>query len=405
MTMINGIKKDITYFARVNFRDDNRLFGIHQADRLLHTYLLGKTGTGKSTCLKTMILQDINSGRGCCLLDPHNDLVEDIYQKIPDNRKDDVIYIDITDPNLNIRYNPFKRVSESKRSLVGSGILEVFSKLWGSAWGAKLEHILRFVILTLLCQPNASVEDIPELLLNKSFRRKALSNVEDETIIKFWKREFPEYNKYDLLPVMNKVGSILVHPLIRNILFRNPNEISLRKAMDEKKIILVNLSKGHVGSDVSHVLGALFVTSLASASFSRADTPEDKRVPFMIYMDEFQNFTTLSLVNMFSELRKFKVGMILAHQYLNQLKDSIKSAVLGNVGTIISFRVGIEDAKTMAGEMFPVFEPQHFVSLSNYDIYLKLMINGSPCKPFSATTISDPPRLPNCQYLPSTRNK
>lgn len=384
--MLNIQNKDVTYFARVNWRSDNRVFGIKQADRLMHTYMIGKTGTGKSTCLETMILQDIEAGRGCCLLDPHGDLVEKVAKQIPNSRKNDLIYFNIPDPNLNLRYNPFKRVSFEKRSLVASGILEVFSKLWDSAWGVKLEHILRYAILTLLDQPKATIADISEILLNKDFRREALWNVKSEIVKKFWKREFTEYNKYDLLPVMNKIGGMLVHPVIRRVLIENTEEVSLRKAMDEKKIVLVNLSKGHLGEDVAHMLGALFITSIASSAFSRVDTPEGNRIPFMVYMDEFHNFTTLSLVNMFSELRKFKVGMTLAHQYMDQLEEDIKSAVLGNAGTVISFRIGTQDAMHMAKEMYPEFDVEDFINLANYNIYLKLMIDGRPSRPFSAVT-------------------
>jgi type IV secretory pathway TraG/TraD family ATPase VirD4 len=377
---------DITYFAQIGYRSDRRVFGIKQTDRLMHTYMIGKTGTGKSTCIETMIHQDIQSGRGCCLLDPHGDLVEKVAKAIPDSRKDDLIYFNFPDQNLNLKYNPFRRVSQGKRSLVASGILEVFSKLWDSAWGVKLEHILRHAILTLLDQPKATVADIVEILLDKDFRHNALLNVKSETVKKFWKREFVEYHKYDLLPVMNKIGGMLVHPVIRRALIENTEEVSLRKAMDEKKIVLVNLSKGHVGADVANMLGALFVTSIASAAFSRVDTEEENRVPFMVYMDEFHNFTTLSLVNMFSELRKFKVGMTLAHQYLHQLDEDIKQAVLGNAGTVISFRTGTEDAMHMTKEMFPEFDVEDFINLPNYKIYLKLMIDGKPSRPFSAYT-------------------
>jgi type IV secretory pathway VirB4 component len=386
--MDQNLNKDITYFAKVGWRNDQRLFGIKQVDRLMHTYMIGKTGTGKSTCLETMIMQDIEHGRGCCLLDPHGDLVEKIVKNIPEYRKKDLIYFNIPDSNLNLRYNPFKKVSYEKRSLVASGILDVFSKLWDSAWGVKLEHILRHAILTLLDQPEATIADISELLLDKEFRRNALRHVKSESVKKFWKREFPEYQKYDLLPVMNKIGGMLVHPVIKRVLIKNSEEVSLRKAMDEKKIILVNLSKGHVGADVAHILGALFITSIASAAFSRVDTVEQNRVPFMVYMDEFHNFTTLSLVNMFSELRKFKVGMILAHQYMHQLDEDIRQAVIGNVGTLISFRIGTEDAKHLAVEMFPEFAVQDFINLPNYKIYLKLMIDGKPSRPFSGNTIS-----------------
>lgn len=379
---------DITYFAKTDFRSEGRRFGIYQADRLLHMYAIGRTGTGKSTLLKTMILDDVRAGRGLCLLDPHSDLVQAIAEAIPESRKKDLIYFDLPNTAMNLRYNPFKRVPYEKRSLVASGIMEVFKKLWHDAWGVKLEHILRQSILALLDQPSATVEDIPKILLDRSFRKEAVGNVVNESVKAFWNKEFPNYNRYDLLPVLNKVGGMLAHPTIKRALIENPQEVYLRKAMDEGKIILVNLAKGHLGEDASHILGALFVSSLSSAAFSRIDTPEHERKPFMIYMDEFHNFTTLSLVNMFSELRKFKVGMVLAHQYFHQLDEQIRRAILGNVGTLVSFRVGVEDAGFLASEMQPLFTLENFVNLPNYSIYLKLMINGVPSKPFSATTFA-----------------
>jgi len=393
--MENVNNSNITYIGKITYRNQNKQFGIKQADRLMHTYIIGKTGTGKSTLLETMIMQDINKGRGCCLLDPHGDLVEKVVKNIPKSRRQDLIYFNIPDPNLKLKYNPFRKVSIEKRSLVASGILDVFSKLWDSAWGVKLEHILRHAILTLLDQPKATIADIVEILLNKDFRTEAIKHVKSASVKKFWEREFKEYHKYDLLPVLNKIGGMLVHPVIKRVLIDNPEEVSLRKAMDEKKIVLVNLSKGHVGADASHILGALFITSIASASFSRVDTEEDKRVPFMVYVDEFHNFTTLSLIGMFSELRKFKVGMTMAHQYMGQLDPDIKSAVLGNAGTIISFRIGTEDAILMAKEMYPEFDVEDFINLPNYKIYLKLMIDGKPSRPFSAITISNFNLFPN----------
>lgn len=382
---------DITYFAKTNFRNANTPFGIYQKDRLLHTYVIGKTGTGKSTLLKQMFMQDVDAGRGACLLDPHGDLAESIISGIPEHRQGDVIYVNVPDSALTLRYNPFKRVSYEKRTLVASGILDVFKKLWFDAWGVKLEHILRHCILTLLDQPSATIADIPKLLLDRSFRTQAMDAIENPSVKYFWKKEFEHYNRYDLLPVLNKVGGMLAYPVIKRVLIENPDEISLRKAMDERKIIVVNLSKGLIGEDAAHILGALFVSSLSSAAFSRADTEEGLRTPYMVYMDEFHNFTTLSLVTMFSELRKFKVGMILAHQYFHQLDDDIRRAVLGNAGTLISFRVGTEDAQYLSKEMLPVFRIEDFLNLPNYSIYLKLMIDGVPSKPFSAKTLTVEP--------------
>lgn len=352
----------------------------------MHTYVIGKTGTGKSTFLKTMLMQDIRAKRGVCLLDPHGDLVESVYKDIPTERQKDIIYLNVPDVSLTLRYNPFKRVSYEKRSLVASSILDVFKKLWFDAWGVKLEHILRYAILTLLDQPSATIADIPKVLLDKSFRKQAIAHIQNPSVKDFWEKEFSAFNKYDLLPALNKIGGMLAHPAIKRVLIENPHEVSLRKAMDEKKIILVNLSKGHLGEDVAHILGALLISSISSAAFSRVDTEEDLRVPHMVYMDEFHNFTTLSLVNMFSELRKFKVGMTLAHQYMHQLDEEIRQAILGNAGTIISFRIGTEDAMYMSKEMFPEFGLEDFINLPNRHIYLKLMINGAPSRPFSAMT-------------------
>jgi type IV secretory pathway TraG/TraD family ATPase VirD4 len=380
-------ENEITYFAKTNFRNQGKLFGIRQEDRLMHTYIIGKTGTGKSTLIQTMIIQDIQAGRGVCLLDPHGDLVQGVINAIPEARKDDVLYFNVPDRNLTLKYNPFKKVSYEKRSLVASGIMDVFKKLWADAWGVKLEHILRYAILTLLDQPKATVADIPRLLLDRSYRYEAIKAVKNESVKNFWQKEFGNYNRYDLLPVLNKIGGMLAHPVIKRVLIENPNEISLRKAMDEKKIILVNLAKGHIGEDAAHIIGALFISSISSAAFSRVDTEEENRMPYMVYMDEFHNFTTLSLVNMFSELRKFKVGLILAHQYFFQLDDEIRWAILGNAGTIINFRVGTEDAQFLSKEMFPEFCLEDFINLPNYHIYLKLMIDGAPSRPFSALTL------------------
>lgn len=381
------MNSDITYFAKINWRNRNERFGIKQADRLLHMYIIGKTGVGKSTMLKSMFLQDAIGRQGACLLDPHGDLCRDILLSLPQECSADVIYFNLPDTKLTLRYNPFKRVSFEKRSLVASGIMEVFKKLWSDAWGVRLEHILRNCILALLDQPEATIADIPKILLDRSFRTQVIKNIENESVKDFWEKEFVVYKWYDFLPVLNKVGGMLAHPVIKRVLIENKEEVSLRRAMDEGKIILVNLSKGHLGEDASHLLGALFVSSINSAAFSRADTLEEQRVPFMLYMDEFHNFSTLSLVNMFSELRKFKIGMILAHQYMHQLDEDIRRAILGNAGTIISFRVGTEDAQYLAKEMLPTFTVQDFISLANHCIYLKLMIDGIPSKPFSGISI------------------
>jgi len=383
------LQHQISYFARVDFRDDKRIFGIAQHDRLMGMYLLGKTGSGKTNLMKTLIYQDVFQYRGLCLFDINGDLLKEVLTFIPKHRQKDIVLLDANNSNINIGYNPLKKVSYEKRALIASSILEAFQKIWGQqSWGVKLEYILRNVILTLLDQPKTTLDDIPRILLNDKFRQQCFQYIRNKNILRFWEQEFPKYSKTDILPVLNKIGSFLSIPMLRKILVENQEQISLRQIMDSKKIFLVNLSKGTLGLDGSHLLGSLLLTSLSSASFTRIDTNENDRVPYIIYLDEFQNYTTDSLTNMFSELRKFKIGFVLAHQYLYQLKKEIKHAVLGNIGTIICFKLGQVDAKYMAQEFYPIFQASDFTHLEHYHIYIKLLINGKSPAPFSAKTIT-----------------
>lgn len=379
--------KTISYFAKTNFRDAGHVFGIYQKDRLLHTYILGKTGVGKTNLLTTLILQDIIHGRAVCVFDVHGDLINTILTHISKSREQDLIYLDIPNPNMKYRYNPLKRVSYEKRSLVASGILDTFKKLWKGAWGVKLEHILRYILLTLLDQEKANFTDIIKIIHDAEFREKCINNIVNEDVKRFWDKEFEKYTKTDIIPILNKVGAFLVHPAIKRFLIQNEKEISLRYAMDNNKIILVNLNKGYLGIDTSHIIGSLLLNSIMNASFSRIDTDEKNRKPIAIFLDEFQNYTTQSIASMLSELRKFKVSLVMAHQYLHQLDVDIRNAVLGNVGTIISFRTGQADAKYLEQIFTPEFIASDFTNLENYDIYLKLMINGKPSKGFSATCL------------------
>jgi len=380
---------DISYFARTDFRNTNDLFGIYQADRLFGMYLLGKTGSGKTNLLKTLLYQDVYKNRGCCLFDINGDLLKEVLSFIPEECKKDVVYLDATNYDLTLGYNPLKKVSYNKRALIASSILETFQKLWGGqSWGLKLEYILRNVILTLLDQPKATFDDIPKLLLETEYQRQCIPNIISENVKRFWQVEFPKYTRTDILPVLNKVGSFLSIPMLKKILVDNTEQISLRGIIDSRKILLINLSKGSLGNDGANLLGSLLLTALASASFSRVNVAENKRVPFFIYLDEFQNYTTESLSGMFSELRKFKIGFVIAHQYLHQLTPNIKNAVLGNVGTIICFKLGQADAKYMTQEFSPVFETVDLTNLAHYHIYLKLLINGKTSTAFSAKTVT-----------------
>jgi hypothetical protein len=269
--------------------------------------------------------------------------------------------------------------------------MEVLKKMWGDAWGVRMEHILRNALLTLLEQPAATIPDILRLFSDKTFLRQAVDRVTNPQVKQFWKTEFEKYSFRQLpeaiAPIQNKIGAFLSDPRVHRIVAGDGKQIRLRSIMDQGKVLLINLAKGKIGDDSSNLLGGLFVTSMGLAAYSRADMPEEKRRPFFIYIDEFQNFTTLSIANMLSELRKFRVGMVLAHQYLHQLDPAIRHAVLGNAGTLISFRLGPEDAAMIAREFAPVFEPLDLMNLPNHDIYIKLMIDGTPSPPFSATTL------------------
>jgi type IV secretory pathway VirB4 component len=380
---------DVSYFARTNFRNHKKLFGIKQSDRMYHFYCFGKSGAGKTSLLKTLMLQDAEANRGFAFVDVHGDASREIIEKLKgrfNGRK--LVYVDVTNPEIDIGYNPLRYVSHSKRSLVASNILEIFQRNWKSAWGMKMEHILRMILLTLLDQPKAQLSDILKLLHQKSYREQCLNHIQNKDIKTFWIKEFPKYKPNDLLPIMNKLGGFLSHNIVRKILVENKRQLSLRKIIDTHTILIINLAKGQVGADVSNILGGLLLTSLASASFSRIDILEKDRIPYFIYIDEFQTISGTELIaELLAQVRKFKIGLVLANQFLHQLDPNVRASVLGNVGTIVAFRLGITDAKLMAKEFYPVFKTEDFISLANYSIYLRLMIDGNPSNPFSADTI------------------
>src|SRR5438093_4699288 len=381
----------ITILGRVDFRDDRRLFGIKQADRRAHTYLIGKTGTGKSTLLENLARQDIQCGRGLALLDPHGDLVERLLAAVPDQRKTDLIYFNVPDIAHPLGFNPLESVAPTRRPLAASGLLEVFKKIWIDTWGPRLEHILRNALLALLDQPEATLEGVLRLLDDRHFRRSAMVHVANAAVRDFWLREYESYparfRVEAIAPIQNKVGPFLTNPLLRNIVTQPKSAFELRRVMDEGKILLVNLAKGRIGEDVAALLGAMLVSKVGLAALSRTDVPEEGRKDFFLYLDEFQSFTTLSLANMLSELRKYRAGMILAHQYLSQLDPQIRDAILGNVGTLIAFRLGLSDAEIIETEFRPEISVVDLIGLPNYHIYLKLMLDGVASRPFSAETL------------------
>ena len=388
--MNNSLEKEnhITFFAETNFRNKQVKFGIKRDDRRAHMYLIGKTGTGKSTLLETLIRQDIASGQGLALLDPHGDLVEKILAQLPEQRKDDLIYFNVPDHTQALGLNPLESIAPLKRPLAASGLLEVFKKLWMDSWGPRLEHIMRNALLALLDQPQATLADVLRLLNDQAFRREAIAQIKNAQVRDFWAKEYENYparfRMEAIAPIQNKVGAFLANPVLNKILTQTKSAFYLRRVMDEGKILLVNLAKGKIGEDTSMLLGALLITRVGLAALSRADIPEEDRKDFHLYIDEFQNFTTLSLASMLSELRKYRVNMIFAHQYLSQLDPQVRDAILGNVGTLISFRLGVTDAEILEKEFYPEFSIRDLISLPNYHVYLKLMINGMISEPFSA---------------------
>lgn len=381
----------ITRFAQTNHRNIRHVFGIKKADRRHHMYMIGKTGTGKTTLLEALIKNDMLNGSGLAVLDPHGDFLGRLLSQIPDSRKDDIVYLNVPDPNCLWGFNPIRSVPVKLRPLAASGIIDAFRKIWATTWGPRLEHILRNALLTLLDQPNASLADIPKLFYDDIYRRQAIARVTNKEVQKFWRHEYETFTTHfkleALSPLRNKVGAFLADPVVHGVLAGEKNNIDLRRIMDEGKILCVNLAKGKIGSDNSALLGALLVSQLGMAALSRADIPEDKRNDFYLYLDEFQNFATLSMATMLSELRKYRLNLIIAHQYMSQLEPEVRDAVLGNVGTLISFRIGLKDAELMAREFYPTFSEVDLINLANFNIYLKLMIDGKSDKAFSAEVL------------------
>ncbi len=384
----------VAFFARTNFRNQRKLFGIRQADRLQHMYIIGKTGTGKSTLLETLMREDLRLGNGFALLDPHGDLVERVRAAVPSERAGDLIDFDVPNARAPLGYNPLSGVPVAKRSLAASGILEVFKKLWPDFWGPRLEHILRNALIALLDQPEATLADILRLFDDRAFRRRVAERVHNARVRDFWLREFEGYpvrfRAEAVAPVQNKVGAFLADSVLHGILTQTKSAFDFRQVMDERKILLVNLAKGMLGEDPASLFGALLVSGLGVAALSRAAMPDSERREFFLYLDEFQTFTTLSLASMLSELRKYRVGLALAHQHLSQLELPVRDAILGNVGTTISFRLGLADAEILEKEFWPEFRARDLVGLPNYQGYVRLMVDGRVRKGFSADLIPSP---------------
>jgi len=390
----NTDPQDLAIFARTNFRGLERVFGIKEIDRANHMYIVGKTGMGKTSLLQNMVIDDINKGRGVGVIDPHGDFVDTVMKYVPDERVDDVILFDPGDRENPVAFNLMENVDDDYKPILVSGLIAIFKKLWGESWGPRLEHILRYTFLALLYYPGSTFLSVPRMLTDESYRLEVLKKVKDPVVKDFWESEFqgyPERTRMEaIMPIQNKVGQFLASSTVRNIVGQPESAINIRKAMDDKKILLVKVSKGLIGEDNAALMGAMMITKIQLAAMSRADIPKDERMPFNLYVDEFQNFATESFVSILSEARKYSLNLHVANQYIEQMTDEVRGAIFGNVGTLVTFRVGATDADHLAKEFVPTFTPDDLVNLEKWHIYLRETIDGISSPPFSATTLPLP---------------
>lgn len=359
-------------------------FGIRQSDRLLHLYAIGQTGTGKSTLLQNLAWQDMRHGVGFCLIDPHGDMAESLHRSAPTEH----LYWDVADPNCPLGYNPLKRASAQYRPLIASGLIETLKKQWPDAWGARMEHLLRYAVLALMEQPKADLRDLMRLFVYKGYRRQVTETLEDPQVRFFWKHEFPAMNYQSsadgVSPLANKIGAFLAHPTVRTALCEPKQPLRFRSIMDSGQTLIVNLAKGRLGGDISNILGGLITSSIMQAAFTRHGLPQKVRRTFFLYVDEFHNLTTQTFSGLLSEARKYGLGLILAHQHLSQTDSAVRDAVLGNVGSMVIYRVGANDAAFFE-RVIPPFSAFDLQNQANHRAAVWLMNYGERLKPFSAS--------------------
>ena len=391
----NTDPNELSPFGVTNFRGTHLQFGSKRGDRGRHMYIIGQTGTGKSGLLNLLTLSDVFYNQGFAIIDPHGDYAVNILHYIPAHRIEDVVYFNPSDREFPIGFNPLEVTDPSLKSNISSELVGVLKRMFDS-WGPRLEYILRYTILSLLDYPNATMLDITRMLTEKKFRDDVISHIKDPVVKNFWLSEFASWNEKfateAVAPILNKVGAFVANPVIRNIVGQPQSTMSLRNIMDNGKILIVNLSRGLLGEDNASILGALMVTKIQLAAMSRADIAEiEDRRPFYLYVDEFQNFATDSFAVILSEARKYGLNLTVANQYTSQMEPTVKDAVFGNVGSIVSFRVGAEDAAGLTKYFDPQFEAQDLIQLHNRHFVTTLAIDGEKTAPFSATTLNIPP--------------
>lgn len=384
-------KQNINVFAKTMYKNSEVVYGLGRADRRRHMYVIGKTGTGKSTLLANMAINDLKNNEGMCVIDPHGDLVETLLDYIPKRRINDVIYFDPSNTDRTVKLNLFEGENVAHRELIASGIVSVFKKLYGYSWGPRLEYILRNSLLTLLKTEQARLSDVLELLTNPKFRAKIVENLDDPILKSFWVDEYDRMQERQrtesIASILNKVGQFVSSPLVRNIVNARKSSFSIEEAMNEGKIILVNLSQGKLGEDNATLLGSMLITKIQLAAMGRVNVPEEDRRDFYLYVDEFQNFATESFSKILSEARKYRLNLVLANQYIAQIPEEVQKAIFGNCGSMLSFVMGAEDAQVFSKEFGEKYSQEDLVSLSRYQIINKLSINNIVSKPFPAVTL------------------
>jgi hypothetical protein len=394
ITITEEEKKNINFFAKTQFKNREAIFGIKDKDRRRHVWTIGKTGTGKSTLLVNMAIDDLKKGRGLAYIDPHGDACEILLNYIPKNRINDVVYFNPADKDFPVVINPLEVTNKEEAELVVSGIVSIFNKIFGFSWGPRLEYILRTTLLTLAEVPNSTLKDIPLILTNSAFRARIVEKIQDPTLKSFWVDEFekmpPNLQKESISPILNKVGQFVTSPLIRNIIGQPKSSVQLDDIMNDGKIFLANLSQGRLGEDNAALLGAMLITKLQLAAMRRVDIPEEERRDFYLYVDEFQNFATGSFIKIMSEARKYRLDLTLANQYMAQIPEEVQKSILGNAGTIITFAMGASDAAILNKEFAEVFSETDLVNLSNYQVAAKMTIDGHSSRPFLAQTLPLP---------------
>lgn len=395
--------REISIFGETNYRNERKRFGIKRIDRRRHLYVVGKTGSGKSKLLELLLISDILSGQGCCLVDPHGDLAEEILKFIPKERVKDVVYVNPADREFPIGFNPLESVEDYEvKQQLSTFFISIFKKLFAASWNQRMEHLIRYITLALLETPDSNVLGIPRMLSDTTFRQRVIKQINDPVVKGFWTNEFStsaeQYSREAVVPILNKVGQFIANPVVRNMIGQKRNSLNFEKFMNEGKIVILNISKGRLGDENTALLGAMFITKIQQAALARAKVPEDQRRDFYFYVDEFQNFATEAFSSILSEARKYHLDLTIAHQYISQLPDDVKATAFGNVGSLIVFPVGGDDAEYLAKEFSPVFSAEDLISLNVREMYIKMSVDGKLTAPFSAKTI-DVPR-PQFNHIP-----